>query len=128
MTPENQDKINEEVNQILFRDFKKFADQTRIFIAREYFALSLIDGQQRETFALTPFTAKALSYWLSKQVESHESQFGSIPFVPPSIPSPFQADLKRPDDGKQASGEDKNNLPDDKPESEQDKPKKKPKK
>lgn len=125
MTPEEQNKktLDDEVNQILFRDFKKFADQTRVYIAKEYVTLSLIVGNQRETFVLTPYLAKVLSYFLSEQVRHHQDQFGGTPFTPPKstgpdILSPFQQnDIQKPDDNQasEGSGKDSKDKPKDKP-------------
>lgn len=124
MTPEEQAKKTqeEEVNQILSRDFKKFADQTRVYIAKEFITLSIIVGNQRETYALTPYLAKVLSYFLAKQVDEHIKIFGGDPFVPQILPeskrqdilSPFQQnDLQNPDDNSEPGNT--KNEPKDKP-------------
>jgi hypothetical protein len=125
MTPEEQQKsLEEEVNQILFKDFKKFADQTRVYIAQEYITLSIVTGNQRETFALTPYLAKVLSHVLSEQVKNHIKLFAGTPFVPqkpseskssdPNILSPFQqSDLQNPDGNQKPDGTD--TSPKDKP-------------
>lgn len=115
MTPEEQKKAQEEeINQILFKDFKKFADGTRIYITDEYFALSVIVGNQRETFALTPRLAKILNHFLSLQVKWYEDQIGIIPFdlTRPNVVSPIQfPDLQHPDEGQESSGNKKPDKP-----------------
>lgn len=104
MTPEEEQKkrieeqnANNTADRILFRDPKKFADSTRIFIANGYFALRLNVGDEAHTFAMTPRTAKALAHFLNLQVSHYEGNIALIPFDL-SVPTPLTPDeLKNPD-------------------------------
>lgn len=100
MTPEEIQKKaqEEEINQILFKDFKQFADSTRLYFAKEYFALRVNVGSQGFTYVLTPYLAKLLSRVFAEQVKTFEGHFGEIKIDAP-VASPLQMkDLDQPGD------------------------------
>ena len=114
MTPEEKAKHEEflrEINEVLNEDSKKFVDKARLYYAKNYFALRLYVGLQKETFVLTPYLAKMLRNIFSSQIANYEKEHGEIQ-TGQSIPSPFQNDLQKPDEGSQEKEGPNKNPPD----------------
>lgn len=96
MTPEEEQKYKQEVNDVLFNNPKSFVSGTRIYIAQDFFALRIDVGTQQFNFAMPPIVAKTLAHFLSEQVKNYEAQVRPIPALNLAVPSPVQMnDLKK---------------------------------
>ena len=118
MTPEEEAKkkqLFEEMNQILFRDYKQFPDSARLFFAKEFFALRINVGNQGFTYALTPFLAKKLSERFAELIDLYERTERPIPTAVESL-SPFQQeDFQKPEEPDGENGDSDKPKPGDKP-------------
>lgn len=95
MTPEEE--FQKDLNNILFENEKKFADNIKLFFAQGYFSLFVKTGNTSQTFALTPHMVKKVMRIFVAQMKSYEDSFGVVN-VDSSVPSPIQAsDLNNPD-------------------------------
>ena len=107
MTPEEEQKkaVLEEINQVLFKDSKSLVDSTRLYYAKEFFALRMNVGPQSYTYALTPYLAKVLSQVFAAQVDNYEKEVGVIQTTVGPVLSPVQqGDLQKPDESDEAAG------------------------
>jgi hypothetical protein len=75
---------------------KKFCDGAIGAFNKEIFSFTLTSGSSLDSFASTPQIMKNISFWMNKQIENYEKQFGKIDMKPPSVQSPIQiADLNK---------------------------------
>lgn len=115
MTPEEeaqQKQIIEEMNQILFKDYKTFPDSTRLFFAKEFFALRINVGNQGFTYALTPFLAKKLSERFTELIALYEKTERVIPTAAASLSPYQQEDLEKPEEPDSEEGDSGKSKPD----------------
>ena len=100
--------VLEEINQILFKDYKTFPDSARLFFAKEFFALRINVGNQGFTYALTPYLAKKLSERFAELIAMYEKTERVIPTAVASLSPIQQEDLEKPDEpSSEAGGSDK---------------------
>ena len=70
---------------------KQFCENISCAFSQEYFVMSMLTGEDSETYALTPQHMKRLAQYLAHQIGEYEKQFGEIQAQwSPGIQSPIQ--------------------------------------
>lgn len=71
---------------------KQFCDNISIAFTKEFFAMTLLNGENGSVYALTPAHMKRLMQYSAHQIEEFEKQHGEIETEPWSknIKSPVQ--------------------------------------
>ncbi len=88
----------EEMNQILYKDYKTFPDSTQAYFSNEFFAIRLNVGNQGFTYAFTPYLAKRFSERLIFLVKLYEDTERKIPIATSTLSPIQQEDLNKPDE------------------------------
>lgn len=78
---------------------KQFCDSITVAYTPEFFAIVMINGDEMDSYSLTPAHAKRLAQYLAHNVTEFERQFGEIKAEwKPGVQSPIQmVDLNKRD-------------------------------
>lgn len=115
---------DKEIDDVLFQNPKSFVSGTRIYVAKEFFALRIDVGTQQFNFALPPMVAKSLGHFLTLQIENYEIQVRPIPFNV-DLPSPLSMNDLKISDGDEMGQSDSKSPPSSDNSGKPKKPKKK---